>query len=73
MVLYTIVSEYAVFFRPEKDRTVERRVGGALLTGEERPEGLLLGRIISTDPKDYLRYSPGMLVENRQIFKEKNC
>lgn len=62
MVLHTIISEYDLFYQPDERPRSSRRQGKALLTGESRPEGLCVERIISTDPQDFLRYSPGMVL-----------
>ncbi len=65
MILYTPLSPWQVLpeYRPQFQ---VRQMGGRYLVGEQTPEGFVLQRLISTNPRDYLspNFAPGRLYHN---------
>lgn len=61
MMLYTILDEAEVFYKPENLKYSYKKVDNCILQGVEYNKEVMLTRIISTDLKDYLnpRYQIG--------------
>ncbi len=53
-MLYTIINEADIFYRPESANGCFQQVGNAIIEGESRGGRIKIRRIISTDPADYL-------------------
>ena len=53
-VLYTIVSEYDIFYTPSNESPSLRRLGSVYCEGLQTAEGFRINRLISTNPADYL-------------------
>ncbi|SDN38929.1 YlzJ-like family protein [Acetanaerobacterium elongatum] len=64
MLLYTKEPYELIFQNQTNDKTVTKTVNGVLLEGCEQPDGLHITRVLSTDPKAYLRkeFSPGSII-----------
>lgn len=61
-MLYTIMDENEVFARPKNPIYFYKRVDNCILEGVKYNQSILLNRIISTNPGDYLNpnYRLGM-------------
>ncbi len=68
MLLYTKEPYELIFQNQENNKTVTKTVNGVLLEGYEMPDGLYITRVLSTNPKVYLRreYSPGSIITSAQ-------
>ena len=62
MMLYTIIDENEIFAQPNNTRYFYKRVDNCILEGVKYNKDVMLNRIISTNPKDYLnpQYHLGM-------------
>lgn len=63
MFLYTVVSAEQLLYNDNLPACICKKIEGGYLEGEETPDGFLVSRLISTDPKVFLdeRYAPGAL------------
>ncbi|WP_159438281.1 YlzJ-like family protein [Massiliimalia massiliensis] len=61
-MLYTIIDENEIFAQENQPSYFYKRVDNCILEGVKYNQDVMLNRIISTNPKDYLnpKYSLGM-------------
>ena len=62
MILWTTARPEEIF-PPKAEKSAVRKISGGLLEGIDTAEGFVVGRLIATDPKLYLRadYTPGTI------------
>ncbi len=65
MYLYTKEPYELIFQDATASQTVTKMVNGVLLEGVEQSDGMHVTRVLSTDPKVFLRkeYAPGSIVK----------
>lgn len=65
MILHS-VAPLSLLLEPDETPPPETiTVRGALLAGRRTPEGFAVSRVLSTNPRDYLVFSPGSTLPGR--------
>ena len=68
MILHS-VAPLPMLLEPEEAPPPETRtVRGVLLAGHRTPEGFAVSRVLSSNPRDYLTFSPGSILPDGSLL-----
>ncbi len=67
MILHSVAPLSALIPPDETPPSETISVRGTLLAGRRTPEGFAVSRVLSTNPADYLAFSPGSVLPYRSL------